>query len=408
MSCSHPSPSPFPTPQAALLALAEHLSPVGTERIGWHQAGGRVLAVDVASDRPSPACDVSAMDGYAVRVADLSTGRIAVAGRLMIGKPSPPLPPGVAMGIVTGAMIPEGAELVIKREEVRESESHIELKEPTADHRPGQHIRRMGENMPPGKVAMEAGRVLDAAGIGGLVHFGLAHAVVHKPVRVGILTTGDELHEPGAAVAPWQLRDSNGPALCALMDGCGWAKVVAMERAADEPRQALLKAIGRMLDECDALLLTGGVSMGDHDHVPWAIREAGAQVIFHKLPIRPGHPMLGAAGPKGQLVLGLPGNPVSVLATARRLGSIGLRKLAGFGPAGIIEPPPMVRLANADEATLGIWWYRLVRRTGEGLAELVGTKGSGDIGSAARSDGLVELPPGAAGQGPWAFYPWKM
>ena len=146
--------------------------------------------------------------------------------------------------------------------------------------------------------------------------------------------------------------------------------------------------------------------MGHHDCVPKAIERAGATRVFHRLPQRPGKPLLGAVGPSGQGVLGLPGNPVSVMVAARRFGAAVLRRLAGFS-----EPQPavpMVRLREPDGERLALWWHRLVRLVGDGEAELVTSKGSGDLVSAARSDGFVVMPPDGVGEGPWPYYDWAV
>jgi molybdopterin molybdotransferase len=156
---------------------------------------------------------------------------------------------------------------------------------------------------------------------------------------------------------------------------------------------------------CDAVLLTGGVSAGQYDFVPDVIAAIGGETIFHRLPLRPGAPVFGAVGPKGQAILGLPGNPVSVLVTARRLAWFALMRLAGFA-----EPRPrvpVVGLSNVDGKSLKDWWCRMVRLTGAGQAELVPTRGSGDVVSMGRSDGFVEVPPETTGAGPWPFYSWE-
>jgi len=153
------------------------------------------------------------------------------------------------------------------------------------------------------------------------------------------------------------------------------------------------------------VLLTGGVSAGQYDFVPGVVAALGAKTVFHRLPLRPGGPILGAVGPDGQAILGLPGNPVSVLVTARRLARTVLRHLAGFACASC--PVPVVRVTNDDGRTLNLWWYRLVRLTGPGVAELVPAQGSGDVVALARSDGFVEIPPNASGAGPWPYYGWE-
>ena len=217
--------------------------------------------------------------------------------------------------------------------------------------------------------------------------------------------TGDEVlrhDDPHESPNEFQLRDSNAPGLAALLGSRAWLDVLEPEHVGDD-KQATIDAIGSMLGRCDALMLMGGVSMGDRDFVPGALEANGVETVFHKLPQRPGKPVLGGIAPGGRPVFGLPGNPVSVLATARALALPALAARAGIER---LPDPPMVRVVNADDKTLGIWWRRLVRVVGVGEVELVETRGSGDVPSSARSDGFVELPPGSSGEGAWAYYEW--
>ena len=143
--------------------------------------------------------------------------------------------------------------------------------------------------------------------------------------------------------------------------------------------------------------------MGDHDHVPAIIESLGAETIFHKLPQRPGKPALGAAF-DGKPILGLPGNPVSVMVTAHRLLIPSLAIRAGI--QGQTCPPRMMRIINSDDKSLGLYWNRLAKTVGDSEIELIKSKGSGDVPSSALSDGFVELAPGQSGEGPWPFWSW--
>lgn len=176
--------------------------------------------------------------------------------------------------------------------------------------------------------------------------------------------------------------------------------------AIDEP-VALLTAVQHAIVKHDVVLMTGGVSMGDYDYVPRILREAGAEIVFHKLPLRPGKPILGAVHQtesKSTLILGLPGNPVSATMGARRFAMPLIRKLAGM--ANWEEFPPQVMLEDVSEKTLPLYWLRGVRMTQPGLAALVLGKGSGDVATLARTDGFIEMPPSADHAGPWPYFAW--
>ena len=392
-------------PDAALADWLARMEPTGTEQVALAAATGRILAQPLRADRDSPPHDVSAMDGYAVKLGDLATDRLPVAGEVLTGQRPPAIAPGSALRIFTGGCVPRGAEAVVRREDVDEINDAIRLRIDPARINAGMHIRRQGENLRAGDIVVEAGCAVDATVAGALSAFGVASPFVHRRVRVGLIVTGDELRNVNDPVQPWQVRDSNGAALEALLAPLPWIERIGREQVADRPAR-LRERIAAMLETCDALLLTGGVSMGDHDHVPGAVRQVGGEVVFHRLAIRPGKPVLGAVGPGGQAIAALPGNPVSVLVTARVFASAALRKRAGLA---IPEPPrPVVRLAEDRPSTLNLWWHRPARFEGDGLVRPVASMGSGDMVSAARSDGFVRIPPGESGPGPWPWWPWTM
>ena len=398
------SKAPLAAPDEALAAILPLLQPVAAESLPWPEAAGRVLAQSVVADRDSPPCDNSAMDGYAVRLADVRPEGVAVAGEVLIGCPPPALPSGQALRIVTGAPLPLGAEAVIRREDVEEQPSKIVVR-PGMELKPGQHIRRQGENLRQGQTVVDAGRAINAAVMSAAATFGIARLRVYQRVRVAVLVTGNELRSPESPVSPWELRDSNGPALWAMLSGVPWLEPPRLSHAKDDPA-AITQALQQCLADCDAVLLTGGVSMGQHDHVPDVVAATGGKILFRKLPIRPGHPMLGAVSRDGQAILGLPGNPVSVMVTARRFAAAVLQHLAGItNPRWL---PPAVTLSNPDTTQLPLWWFRPVRLVSPGRAELLRTMGSADMVSAANSDGFVEIPPHSQGAGPWPFWRWNV
>ena len=390
----------FSSPEAALAAILAEVRPVGTERCELAGAAGRVLAEPVLADRPSPACDVSSMDGYAVRLGDLGSGELVVGAHARIGREPAVMPEGAAVHIVTGAPVPAEAEAVIRREDVVESAGRIALRVVPEEVRAGANIRRAGENLAAGEEVVSAGREIGPSVAGALSMFGLARPSVFRRVRVGVLVTGDEVLPADSTPTPWQLRDANGPTLAAML-ARGWSECEVV-RVADE-REALERAVRGALQRVDALVLTGGVSMGDRDFVPEVLAACGCRVLLHRLPQRPGKPMLAAVADEGRPVFGLPGNPVSVAVTARRYALPALARRAGMA---LIPPPQMVTLDEPDAATVGLWWFRLARLTGPGRVALVGTRGSGDIPSAARADGFVEVSPGCVADGRLPFFGW--
>ena len=395
---------PFDGPDAALAALLPELKPAGVETVPTAAATGRVLAAPLSLDRDSPARDVSSMDGYALRLSDVRPGTVPVSGEAAAGHPPPDCPAGTAVRIFTGAPVPANCELVVKREDVRESSDEITFADPSPTADRGTFVRRRGENGRAGDVLVEPGVPVTAAVVAGAASVGAAALYVHRRVRVAILVTGDEVRHAAdgndAPPAPWQVRDANGPALAALLGPRAFLDVSAPTYVGDD-RNELTATLAGLTESHDAVFLTGGVSVGDHDHVPAAVAAVGGRVIFHRLPIRPGKPILAAVA-DGKLLLGLPGNPVSVLCTARRFGTAALRRLAGFTAP---EPVEIVTLTNPDHAALPLHWSRPVRLTPHGPA-LTETRGSGDVISAARSDGIVEIPAGRPTAGPLPYRPW--
>lgn len=388
----------FASPETALAALLERVRPVGAVRTPLAECAGRALAEDLVADRDSPPVDVSAMDGFAVTLAT-GTGPWRLAGTVTIGRAPPRCSPGEAMRIVTGGAIPDGADAVLKHEDALVEGDTVRAA-PHVKVQAGSNVRRQGENRRAGALVVAAGTELTAATIGALATFGAARPLVRARVRVAIVATGDELRDVSAACDLWSIRDSNGPALAALIGGLPFLELALHDRCGDDGDS--LRAALRRAWTADAILVTGGVSMGERDAVPHELAAFGARPVFHRLPQRPGKPLYAATTEDGRPVLGLPGNPVSVLVTARRYAVAALRARAGLGTV----PVPRVTVTNADAQTIPLWWHRPVRRLDACNVELVPMRGSGDVASVAASDGFVEIPPNAAGAGPWAYYGW--
>lgn len=396
----------FDNPDDALQALAERLTTMGIEKqIDAIDCVGRILGQSITADRDSPAADVSAMDGYAIRLADLQGDRsIPVVGESAAGSAPPELHDGAAIRIFTGAIVPASAEAVIKREDTEELDGAIRLRETALSASVGEHVRRAGENATKDSEVLPAGIEINGAHLATMANFGSYQIDIHRPVRVSILTTGDEvgLFETSPP-QPWQLRNSNRFSLHGLLSGRPHLIIQSVAHRLDD-RGSLTSSLRDLIENSDAVLLTGGVSMGNYDYVPEVVQEVGGDVVFHGLPLRPGKPILGAATGDGKLIMGLPGNPVSATVGCRRMALPLLSHMGG--KANWLPPCPSLSLQEPGDKSLPLHWMRLVQVTEHGKAIAVASQGSGDLVSLGHSDGFVELPPGAVGEGPWPFYRW--
>jgi len=316
---------------------------------------------------------------------------------------------GSVVQIFTGALVPEQAEAVVKREDTQEFEDRIRFRDPARMIRQGANIRYAGENIRAGEVFLKSGTLMKAAQTAALTNFGLSRVLCHAPVRVAVLTTGDELFPnsdgspSGRSLEPWQIRNSNRTALLDLLRDHAWISEPTAMHVLDDPN-VLRDQLAEAIEQHDAVLLTGGVSAGDRDYVPQAVKEVGGEILFHKLPLRPGRPILGAVTKEGKFILGLPGNPVSATMGARRFAIPLLARLSG--QVRWKDRPANVRIESPGTKTLPLHWLRGVRLLGDGMAEYVIGKGSGDLVTLAQSDGFIEMPPNATGPGPWPFYGW--
>ncbi len=382
--------------------LKSGLRVVGAESIAATGSFGRVTAQTINAFRDSPSTDVSAVDGYAVRWSEIDGNTLPISGTATAGSAPLQLDTKSAIRVFTGGPVPPQAECVIRREDCQESTSYVKIIVPKQSIALGQNIRRQGENVRAGVTVTSTGSLLSACSFAGAMTFlSSATIKVFKKVRIGIINTGDELIEFGEPIEPWQIRDSNGPFLESSLASHRWVQTERSTVA--DHRDRTEQAIRNKLSQCDVLLLTGGVSMGDTDYVPDSIRSVGGQVVFHRISIRPGRPLLGAYGPEGQLILGLPGNPLSVAVTFRRYAMEMIRHVAGFARS---EPVPMMQLESSDTKTSDLTWFRLVSLRDDGRLSLVSSQGSGDIASLIQSDGFVEIPPNSQASGTRSFYAW--
>lgn len=322
--------------QARLLAAIE---PLPTERVSLGEALGRYAASDISALRTQPPFAASAMDGYAIRFADLP-GPWRLIGESSAGERfAGSVETGTAVRIFTGAPVPEGADTVVVQEDVARDGEAVRL---TGGGPPrlGAHIRRAGLDFAQGEVLVATDTRFTAAQLGLVAAGGHGEIIVHRRPRVALLSTGNELVAAGTAPGRDQIVNSNGPMLGALFAAAG-AELVDIGIVADDA-DAIAAAIGQARS-ADLLVTVGGASVGDYDLVLPVLKRDGAAIDFWKVAIKPGKPMLsGALG--DTRVIGLPGNPVSAFLCAQLFVLPLLRKMAG-------SPSPLPALLNARTAT---------------------------------------------------------
>jgi molybdopterin molybdotransferase len=377
--------------EARAAVLAE-VRPLALEDVAVAAALGRVLAEDVAAAADVPGFANSAMDGFAVRSGPAER-RLRIAGESRAGAPAAiALGADEAIRISTGAALPEGADAVLQIELVTEADGTVVLHEDVA---PGRNVRHPGEDVRAGVTLLNAGAVLGPAELGVAVNAGRATVRCARRPRVAILATGDELVDPGAPLGPGQIHDSNAPMLHALATLAGAAPTT--RRLADD-RIATEAGIATALDEADLVVLSGGVSVGPHDHVKPALAATDVDEVFWRVALRPGRPTwfgVRRADP-ATLVLGLPGNPVSTYVTFILFARPALAALQGA------DPRPHLRratLAEAIERHPDRDECVRVRIDEAGAATPTGPQGSHILSSLLGADGLAVIPRGEGALG---------
>ena len=319
-------------PLEARRLVLERATPLGAEPVPLRAALGRVLAADVESPHPVPGFDNSSMDGFAVRAVDTlgASAAAPVALRLAdesrAGRPAQSsLDRGQAIAISTGAMVPDGADSVVRVEDTSTRNGRVEV---SVEVEPGNNVRRSGDDIKPGAPVLRRGTTIGAAELGVLASVGTAEVSCARRPRTRVLTTGDELLEPGDAMRPGGVRNSNAYSIPALALGAG-AEVVAVETVRDDPA-ATRTAIEAAL-QADVAVISGGVSVGQHDLVKAALDALGVEQVFWRVALKPGKPTWFGMAPGGALVFGLPGNPVSAMVTFLLFVRPAIRALLGAG-----------------------------------------------------------------------------
>ena len=368
-----------------------------TEIVSLDEARGRVLAAALASKVDDPRFDNSAMDGFAVRAEDCTSSgtKLEIVGTSQAGSMDlPVVRKGQGCRIMTGAPIPEGADAIVMVEDTEIEGEHVIINGPV---RPG-YIRRRAENLSIGQEALPEGTQLSSASLAlaGTMGHGVLE-VIEKP-RIAILSTGDELISPGDELKSGQIYESNSHALASLVEamGCQAIRLESANDSMDELRQTL-----DSLTDYDAILTSGGVSMGEWDLVRKIMEEEG-EISFWRMKLRPGGPPLFGSW-KNTPLFGLPGNPVSSLVVFHVLVAPWIAKLLGYheemGPR--ISQQVSVRLADDVSGAPGKLCLRRIRITSEN-GELIATththQGSGNIHSMVAHNGLTLLPPDTNGK----------
>ena len=315
---------PLPVETARQMVL-DAVHPLPAEDVPLAEARGRILAEAVTSDIEVPPFASSAMDGFAVPPG--AYGELSIAGESRAGHPfGGAVEPGTAVRISTGAVVPEGTGAVIQVEVTEEADGVVRVPE----REPGTNVRGPGEDIRVGAPVLAAGTLLGPAALGVLASIGHGTARCAAAPRVALLTTGDELVPPGTPLPPGGIYSSNGPALAALVQACG-GRVVQAEDVPDTA-EGTRAALGRALEGADVVCVSGGVSVGPHDHVKGAFADLGVAERFWRVALKPGKPTwFGTA--EGVLALGVPGNPVSALVTFLLFARPALLALQGADPA---------------------------------------------------------------------------
>jgi molybdopterin molybdotransferase len=328
--------------EEALQRIERAFSPLGAELVSLDQGLGRVLAEPLEARITQPPADVSAMDGYAVRAADVATlpAKLKITQRIAAGQPpSGPIGAGEAARIFTGAQVPPGADTIVIQENCDEADGHVMVRE--GDRNPGQYIRKAGLDFATGDLALHSGRRLTARDIALAAAMNRPWLKVARRPRIALLSTGDELVNPGDPIGPAQIIGSNGIGLAALVRTFGGEPVnlgIARDTLEDLDR-AIEAALG-----FDALVTTGGASVGERDLVQTALTRRGMQLDFWKIAMRPGKPLM--FGTLGSLrVLGLPGNPVSTIVTGLLFLKPAIERMLGLSG---VDPERQVALLGKD------------------------------------------------------------
>jgi len=390
-----PNPPDLIAFEEARARVLDRLRPLPPRRVPLTEALGCVLAEDVAAGEDLPPFANSAMDGFALRSEDVrgadqgSPVDLRVAGEVFAGSAKlPKVEPGTAVRIMTGGPLPPGADAVVpvERTETSGETVRVQLAPPERGF-----VREAGEDVRAGAIVLERGRPVDPAAVGMLASVGCHQVPVHPKPRVSVVSTGDELVDPGEPLGPGQIRDSNSWLLVAQARAAG-AEAFRCGRLQDDP-DALRRGFALAAAEGDFVLTSGGVSVGERDYTKRVLAELG-DVTSWRVAMQPGMPQaFGTAA--GTPLFGLPGNPVSCFVVFEVLVRPALRRLAGMPDDRLDRPRVMARLAEPVRSPAGrVSFLRVRLEAGDDAlsASLTGAQGSGVLSSVVAADGLAVVP----------------
>lgn len=392
---------PLPGYDEALERVLEHMVRVRTREVALHEALGKVLREDVLADRDQPPFDRSAMDGFAVRSSEIARGvQLKIDGSMPAGGDrasfETPVPAGCARRIATGAPLPAACDAMLPMEVASVSSDGASVSFAVDGCRPWQNIHRRGADKGKGEPALVANRVIEPQHVGIAAAIGHVKLKVSDSLRITVLTTGDEVVPPETsiqALQPQQIRNSNGPMLLGLLRCLlpGADARVEHVHVPDEPEQtrtAAREAIARS----HLVLTTGGVSVGERDYLPWAWKQLGLDVVLQGVAIQPGKPVF-VARDEGKMVIGLPGNPVSVLCTAHLFVWPVVRMMMCVAPSATKFLWRDVVLGAETKASSKRQVFRAASIAPDGRsAWVLPWQGSGDLMHTYSADAWVRLP----------------
>jgi molybdopterin molybdotransferase len=385
------------TPAEASRLIGENLACLPIESLPVGQCAGAILRENVYAERDQPPYDRVAMDGIAIDSGSFRGGRRAFRIQATQAAGDAPLTlasPDHCVEIMTGAALPPGCDAVVPVENIDVTDGVARLR-PQAVAEPGQYIHRRGSDQPQGALLLRAGVRLEAPDIAVAAGAGMARLRVGQQPAVMVISTGNEVVEPGEPILPWQIRRSNAYALSAALRRHGFLRV-ADDHLTDDA-ELLTDRIRQHLASYDVLILSGGVSMGKFDLVPAALAACGVRQVFHRVDQRPGKPMWFGMAPGGAAVFALPGNPVSVLVCLARYVVPALAGAMGALEARVLQAERIALGAPIafNAALTGFLPVRVETDDwGRPWALASPTNNSGDYAALAGTDGFVELPPG--------------